>query len=238
MCDRLRHQDPAPVRRHEERRCDGSVPVLPGGPHYAQDERDQAGDADVAQERAPVVLTDGVARRQRDHDDQHRQRDRDEAQPPEGARCPELEELGGDQRAHATSPSVSRVSSRKTSSSEGSARSATSSWSVIPFWAASSPTCSGGRSPTVSSPGCTCVAAGPRSSASRSACGLRTRTVALPAPRAVSPVSVECARRRPRWITTTSSTVCETSERTWLDTRIVRPSAASERRKSRSQRIP
>src|SRR3954454_23044256 len=39
-------------------------------------------------------------------------------------------------------------------------------------------------------------------------------------------------------MTTTSSTVWATSERTWLESSTVRPSLARPRRKSRSQRMP
>ena len=49
---------------------------------------------------------------------------------------------------------------------------------------------------------------------------------------------VACTTNLPRWMITTSSTICSTSARTWLEMKIVRPSAARERRSSRSQRIP
>ena len=49
---------------------------------------------------------------------------------------------------------------------------------------------------------------------------------------AITSAIVACCTSLPRWMITTRSTVWATSARTWLETRIVRPSAASERRKS------
>ena len=85
---------------------------------------------------------------------------------------------------------------------------------------------------TTSAPSGVSVACRPsRSRASRSAAvrGVRTTT---PPPAAVRLCTVPCWTIRPRWITTTSSTVCATSARTWLETSTVRPSAAIPRRKS------
>ena len=97
----------------------------------------------------------------RDPGDQH---DHDQVRPP-AARRPDLEQLRADERGHSVvSPPVS---SRKTSSSV--ALSTVSSWRTIPFAAASSPTCSGGRS-TASAPSPSDVTAAPcpvRSSCSR-----------------------------------------------------------------------
>ena len=59
--------------------------------------------------------------------------------------------------------------------------------------------------------------------AARPAAGVRTST---PAPAAVRLCTGPCCTSRPRWMTTTSSTVCATSARTWLETSTVRPSAA------------
>ena len=72
--------------------------------------------------------------------------------------------------------------------------------------------------------------------AARAACGLRTRTD--PPTRAVSSPSVDSTTSRPRLMISTRSTVCATSASTWLETSTVRPPAANERRKSRSQRTP
>ena len=75
-----------------------------------------------------------------------------------------------------------------------------------------------------------------RSSASRSwsARGERTSTC----PPAVSRPTGPWSTSLPRWMTTTSSTVCATSASTWLETSTVRPSRGQPRRKSRSQRMP
>ena len=69
--------------------------------------------------------------------------------------------------------------------------------------------------------------------ARRRAASARGRRVAVMR-LAIGPLSTS----RPRWMTRTSSTVCSTSESTWLETSTVRPSAAAPRRKSRSQRMP
>ena len=79
------------------------------------------------EEGASIVVCRPVARRQRDHGDDHGQRDRDQGEPPERARGAQLEELGSDQPGHGDPASASRVSSRKTSSSDWWIPSATSS---------------------------------------------------------------------------------------------------------------
>ena len=99
-----------------------------------------------------------------------------------------------------------------------------------------SPTSSVVRPGTTSSVPSTRTSAPSRSRAAASsvALGERTRT-----PVAVMRLAIEpLLTSRPRWMTTTSSTVCSTSESTWLETSTVRPSAAAPRRKSRSQRMP
>ena len=74
---------------------------------------------------------------------------------------------------------------------------------------------------------------GPQRRGSRARSGVRTSTAAWAgSSRAAGPACTS----RPRAMTTTSSTVCCTSPSTWLETRTVRPSAASARRNSRSQR--
>ena len=65
--------------------------------------------------------------------------------------------------------------------------------------------------------------------------GVRTTTGR---PSAVRSASGPAATSRPRATMTTSSTVCSTSESTWLDTSTVRPWVARWRRKPRSQAMP
>ena len=84
--------------------------------------------------------------------------------------------------------------------------------------------------------------------ASRTAVATRPRSAAAsrrgrgsapaPTPRRLSRASRPWVTSRPWAMTTTSSTVCCTSASTWLETRTVRPSAASERRNPRSQAMP
>ena len=56
--------------------------------------------------------------------------------------------------------------------------------------------------------------------------------------RARSSLTLVCAIRRPRPITTSSSAMPSSSPIRWLDTSTARPSAASSRRNARIQRIP
>ena len=75
------------------------------------------------------------------------------------------------------------------------------------------------------------------SPASRSASPVRTRVTGSPPPpstRSIGPL----ARITPFAITTTSSTLCSTSESRWLDTSTARPRPAWARSRSRTQRMP
>ena len=67
-------------------------------------------------------------------------------------------------------------------------------------------------------------------------CGVLTRTPPLPSR---SSSSIDPWRTsRPLWITTTSSTVCAASLKTWLESRTVLPPPTRSRSKVRTQRMP
>src|SRR6476660_6190237 len=231
-----RDHDPA-ARREHERRPDRPKSVLARDDQDPREGGEEGGEA-ADTEEVPLIVRGGQvfpARQEAgQQDEQQHEREQAHDQPDRRPRRPDLQELGADLVDHWISRSA--VSSRKTSSSEDA--SFTSSCRTTPPAAATSPTRSlvvprTNRTPSVS------VASIPsRANASRSApaCGERTRTD--PPTRAVSWPSVDSTMIRPRLMIRTRSTVCATSASTWLDTSTVRPPAANERRKSRSQRTP
>ena len=150
---------------------------------------------------------------------------RDEREAPRASQGPELQELRGEEACHAPRSPGSPVSSRKTSSSV--ARSAdelvqddaVGSRDLADLLrTAQRPTRR--PSPTLRRPG----PPRPAAQARRSASG--ERTVVAPAAIASTSAIATCRTSFPRWMITTSSTVCATSARTWLEMRIVRPSLA------------
>ena len=98
-----------------------------------------------------------------------------------------------------------------------------SSWTGTPASNAMSPTRAGSSASTTSSSPSPVALRPARSSAARSSAGRGERTTTWPP--AVRRDTGPCSTSRPRWITTTSSTVCATSASTWLETSTVRPSA-------------
>src|ERR687897_1293255 len=235
--DRFGQEDALAVGLDEERGRHGPVSKLVRDDRDPENDREEHGEpdgvdqAELEVERASVLvfrrpdLAGGA--------DPGQKHDHDQIRPPRADRA-DLEQLRANECAHCVvSPPVS---SRKTSSRV--ARSIESSCSTMLFAAASSPIRSGGRSATsvVSSSSVTVAPCAASSERSRDASGLRTRVPPC-APASTSAIDA-CWMSLPRWMITTRSTVCATSASTWLETRIVRPSAASERRRSRSQRTP
>src|SRR6185436_6379292 len=136
----------------------------------------------------------------------------------------------------------STVSRMKASSRE--ACSGASSWSTIWFAAASSPTVSQEMPWSVSadaSPSRSSLTVTPSSPSaierSRTMSGVRTRT-ASPEARCTNSSTVVSAIRRPRPTTISQSAIMLISLMRCEETRIVRPSSASERSRLRIQRMP
>src|SRR4051794_24219875 len=154
--------------------------------------------------------------------DQHAREDEEQRRRGEAERRPrgaDLDQLSGDEPAHgapfgsgAAAGAGSEVSARNASSSE--VERGLSSWTGTPAANAMSPTRAVSTPSTTSPPSGVSAAASPspysaeRRSAAR---GERTRT---PAPAAVRACTGPCWTSRPRWITTTSSTVWATSAST------------------------
>ena len=201
------------------------VAVLRRRDQHSEEHREEHGRADDADQVAHesrgkrVAVSFRMNVRDRCECDDRQLREQDAEDRPR--RGPDLEQLRREESHD--------VSSRNACSSDEV--SATSSWRAIPFAAARSPILAVVVSATVSrspSDEATRIPASSSTARSRSACGLRTRIP--PAARAAISAVVACSTNLPRWMITTSSTICSTSARTWLEMKIVRPSAASERK--------
>src|SRR5512132_1217408 len=234
---KLRAQHTRASRVEQEGRPDRAVAVLAGHQHDPREGREDAGQAADAQQRALVVgreelrLLGEQPRQQREEED-------DADHPQDQARCrtrrPDLQELRPELALHAA---CSAVSPRKTSSSEE--LSPISSWIGTLAANAMSPPCSvvvPYASTGWSLPALNRIPARPRASRSRAVSGVRMRTD--PVARLVSCSSDDSTTSLPWLLISTSSTVCATSARTWLEIRTVRCPAAKSRRKSRSQWTP
>src|SRR4051812_33658928 len=228
-----------PVGGDEHGRRERAVAELAGrrdGAEQQQHERDRGAEV---QRVALVRERRRMARQDRDQhtgeDEQQRRRGEAERRP----RRADLDQLSGNQPAHGSPFSAgagSEVRARKASSSDVAR--GLSSCSGTPAANAMSPTRAASTPSTTSAPSGVSAAVRPsRYSAERSSSGRGERT-STPAPAAVRVSTGPCSTSRPRWITTTSSTVWATSASTWLETSTVRPSRAMLRRKSRSQRMP
>jgi hypothetical protein len=91
------------------------VAVLAGAEDDPEHEQQQSARSGRGEQGAPVVLAAEVVEDEREHHDEQHQDERRARQPPEGARGPQLEQLGADEPGHRPA-SVSPVSSRNTSS--------------------------------------------------------------------------------------------------------------------------
>src|SRR5579862_9257036 len=246
-----------PLRNGDERRADASCRVLAGDDEDAEDADRQlrqvdAGERDV--ERVPVrpVMRAHVPPVRRgdggeDRGQPDRQHDGGEERPPRRAQRVELRPLGDDHArlrdaadllearnrggrcAHAAAAlnsTSSRVSSMNASSSD--AWTSVSSWSVMPFLAARSPTCSGVKPEIWSAPSSVSTVTPGPTTRSRSvvACGERTRTTA-PDARLTNSSTLVSAISLPRPMTIRCSAVTAISLMRCDDTKTARPSAAS-----------
>src|SRR5215218_356775 len=235
----LRGDDATATRNGQQRRRDCPVAELRADGEHSEHEREQ-----LHERRDPDEVVSGLdvapaAERSPQRGDAADQQNRAERQRKERPRGAQLQQLARQRVLHEGFSPAPSVSSKKTSSSDCTC--GASSEMTIPFAAIARPICSPLRSttriePSASAAACTVAPSERSSSPRRPTSGPATRTPPLRC--AISSLSGACATERPRWITTTSSAVCATSLSTWLETSTARPSAASPRRKSRSQRIP
>src|SRR5579863_245452 len=253
-----------PFRHREQRRADRPGRVLAADHDHAEHADGELAEAEpgaedqrgrVRDERDVVgVVARGVPLPGHDARDQRAEADRQEHEreerPQGGPNGADLRPLGGEQAGRHGVPALpystlSAVSSMNASSSEGSwgvssCSTSASDAASSPMRGAGSPVTTMAPSPVplpVPLPSRTVPPSASMSSRSRAWAGVRTSTERSELRWMNSWVEVS-AISRPRPITTRRSAVTAISLIRWLDTKTVRPLAASSRMKLRTQRMP
>ena len=191
-------------------------PVAPTAPRSSSTNDDRVAEV----QRAALVRRSSrgwparmLTKHRREHEQQRRG-----GEPERRARRAHLDELAGDEAAHGPSlRPAGRSSARGTPPRARSTAATARAAGRRPRTRSRRPARRRRRRRRARRPASRRRAAPRATSAVRSTSGRGVRT-STPAPAAVRLCTGPCWTSRPRWMTTTSSTVCATSARTWLET--------------------